>query len=256
MPDLPDVDERLIMPDTRYEVMDGEVLYVSPSLEPHGSRHSKLSALLEAYVAEGYNAASDMLTRTSERSDFAPDGSIYPVGRDPKTGGRQLEEVAFEVVSTESLSHAAAKARALVERGIRRVFAIDVSRERGLEWSRATNAWEILGTDAVIDDPTLVLPLPIRDLVTSITTDDSVARALLAKRNRVLAAKLDGARTKGKTEGKAEALVAVLVARGLSPSHEQEQAIMATTKVSSLERGLAAVATVKSVADLLDLLAQ
>ena len=72
-----------------------------------------------------------MLTRTSETSDIAPDVSVFPRARDEVTGGRQLEQLAFEVVSTERLSHAADKAQRLVDRGVRRVFAVDATRKRG-----------------------------------------------------------------------------------------------------------------------------
>ena len=106
------VDARLIMPETRYEVLDGEVMEVPPRDQPHGSRHSKLSALLEAYASDEHDAACDMLTRTSELNDFAPDGSIYPIAPHPTTGGRQIEELAFEVVSTETLAHAIAQSKA------------------------------------------------------------------------------------------------------------------------------------------------
>src|SRR5580700_7264431 len=116
------VDERLVAPESGYEVIDGEVVRVPPCDEPHGSRHSKISALLEIYAAKGYDVASDMLTRTSEKGDLAPDASVFPEARDPVTGGRRLEELAFEVLSTEELSHAAKKARALCGRGVRRVF--------------------------------------------------------------------------------------------------------------------------------------
>lgn len=58
------------MPETRYGVIDGRVVYVSPADPPHASRHSKLSALLEASVAPGFEAASDMLTRTSDRATW------------------------------------------------------------------------------------------------------------------------------------------------------------------------------------------
>ena len=47
-----------------------------------------------------------MLTRTSEKGDMAPDASVHPAAPDPRTGGRQLEDLAFEVVSTERLSAA------------------------------------------------------------------------------------------------------------------------------------------------------
>jgi hypothetical protein len=38
-------------------------------------------------------------------------------------------------VSTETLAHAGRKAAELVGRGARRVFAIDVERQRALDWA-------------------------------------------------------------------------------------------------------------------------
>ena len=77
---LPDIDERLVMPGSRYEILDGELLYVSPADEPHGETHSRLCALLEAHAAKRFRCAADMLTRTSATSDFAPDASVFPSG--------------------------------------------------------------------------------------------------------------------------------------------------------------------------------
>lgn len=248
-PELP-VDERLIMPETRYEVIDGEVVYVSPSDEPHGSRHSKLSALLEAHVGADFDVASDMLTRTSTMNDMAPDASVFPAERDSRTGGRQLEELAFEVVSTETLSNAATKARRLVERGVRRVFAIDVERKRGLEWSTATGGWEILGPDAIIDDRTLEVPLPVTDLVATAKADDAMARALLGKRNPVLTAAIEEARAEASAVTKAEAIVTVLEGRGFELGEETRRRILETREAETLDRWLAGAGTCVSADEL------
>lgn len=262
--ELPPPDDRLVMPECGYEIVGGEVVAVSPAHEPHGSQHSKLSALLEAYCAAGYNAASDMLTRAGQKEDFAPDGCIYPIARDEQTGGRRLEELAFEVVVTESVAHAGRKAASLVARGVRRVFAIDVDRGRALEWSRALASWEILGADAVIEDRALVHGLAVRDLVSAGSADDAVARALLAKRNPVLETAVEAGRAEGReagreegreaghAEGRASAVVAVLVARGLPPSPDERALILATADDDVLARWLADVATCTSVAALLD----
>lgn len=96
----PAVDARLVMPETRYGVEDGRLVYCAPAGEPHASRHSKVQAILEAYVREEYDVACDMLTRTSEDRDAAPDASVFPLARDPQTGGRQIERLAFEVLGT------------------------------------------------------------------------------------------------------------------------------------------------------------
>jgi Uma2 family endonuclease len=268
---LPDVDERLVMPETRFEVLDGKVELVAPSDELHGSRHSKISALLEAYAASGYDVASDMLTRTSAKNDLAPDASVFPSARDPGTGGRQLEELAFEVLSTERVGHAAKKARALTERGVRRVFAIDVERKRALVWSTTTNNWQMLPLDSAIDDQALALPLPLRALVEAISSDDAVAQALLAKKNPVIATALARAERKGKAEGRRagqaegrregertgaikgaiKTLLAVLAARGLDVRKKHEKQIRSTAEEAVLAAWIVRAVTCASVDELL-----
>ena len=264
---LPDVDERLVMPETRFEIIDGKVELVPPSDEQHGTRHSKVSALLEAYAAAGYAVASDMLTRTSVKGDMAPDASVFPSARDPRTGGRQLEELAFEVLSTERLGHAAKKARALAERGVRKIFAIDVERKSALVWSATTNTWQILPLNGSIEDRALALPLPVRALVDAVNSDDAVAQALIAKKNPVITSALDRAerkgkaegqlsgKAKGKAEGKAEgrieSLLTVLAARGLKVRRKQEKRIRSTDDEAVLAGWLVRAVSCASVDDLL-----
>jgi Uma2 family endonuclease len=264
---LPAVDERLVMPETRFEVINGKVEYVAPSDEPHGIRHSKVSAMLEAYVVDGYEVASDLLTRTSLRGDMAPDASVFPSARDERTGGRRLEELAFEVLNTERLSHAAKKARALTARGVRRVFAIDVERRRALAWSQATNTWEILPPDGAIEDRTLALPLPLRALVEAAKADDAVAQALLAKKNPVIeGAILEAAaraekrgeergekrgEKRGVLKGKIESLLAILAERGLKVPKKVERTIRATADEAQVDAWLRRAVSCASVDEML-----
>ncbi len=249
---LYDVDERLVMPETRFEAIEGEIVYVVPAEPPHASRHSKVAALLEAHIADGYDVTVDMLTRTSERNDFAPDVSVYATEPDSLTGKRQLEELSFEVVSTQQLSHAGKKAAKLAERGVRRVFAIDVARQRALEWSRATSNWNILANTGTLTDPTLAAPLPISALVHAAKADDAMAAALLAKRNPVLVGALDTSRAEGKAEGKAEGILSVLEGRGLPVSAEQRRVLRATRDLELLDRWLRRVGTVPTTAALFE----
>ena len=117
---LPDIDERLVAPETPYEIQDGKVVRVSPADPPHAERQFQLCALIEAHTGPGFEAACELLTRTSRIDDIAPDVSVYPNAPDPETGGRQIEQLAFEVVSTQSLGSAGRKAAKLAGRGVRR----------------------------------------------------------------------------------------------------------------------------------------
>lgn len=264
--DLTPVDERLVMPEGRFEIIDGRVEHVAPADEPHGTRHSKISALLEAYAAPGYEVASDMLTRTSARGDMAPDASVYPAARDPVTGGRQLEELAFEVLSTERLGHAAKKARALAARGVRRVFAVDVERQRALAWSRDTNTWAMLPPDGTIEDPALALPLPIHALVVAAKADDAIAAALIAKKNPVIEEAIRAGEERGEKagekrgekrgkkrglrEGKIESILAVLAARGVRVSERVEKLIRKEKDEAEIDQWIRRAGLVKTADEL------
>jgi putative restriction endonuclease len=247
--ELPAVDERLVADETRYEVLDGGLVHVPPAYEPHGSRHSKVSALVEAHVAPEFDVASDMLTRTSETDDVAPDVSVFPYARDPATGGRQVEHLAFEIVSTETLGHAGQKAAKLVARGVRRVFAIDVGRARALEWSRTLGTWHLLDSNGHIEDLALAVPLPIEALVHAAKADDAMARALLAKRNPVLEATRAGDRLTARAEGKASALLVVLATRGMSPDPVVRARILEERDPDRLDRWIARATTCTSLAE-------
>jgi len=56
---------------------------------------------------------------------------VFPAAPHPVTRHRQLQVLAFEVVSTQRLSDDAGKAAKLAGRGVRRAFAIDLRRGAG-----------------------------------------------------------------------------------------------------------------------------
>ena len=257
--DLPAIDDRLVEPDTRYEMYDGELVYVPPADPPHGERHLQLAALIEAHTGFEFEAAADLLTRTSRVDDIAPDVSVYPDAPDPGTGGRQLEQLAFEIISTQSLGRAATKAVKLTARGVRRVFAIDVERSRVLEWSTDLNAWHELDAAGHIADPALEVPLPIAAMVHAAKADDAVARALVARHNPVIeavraedraAGRAEG-EIKGEIKGKIEALIAILAARDIDPDSAARERILRERDPQRLDRWIARAAISAIIAEVL-----
>ena len=264
--ELPDINDRLVEPETRYEIWDGEVVYVPPADPPHATRHGQLCALIDAHTGPEFESAADLLTRTSRIDDIAPDVSIYPAAPNPATGGRQLEHLAFEIVSTQSLRHAGRKAAKLAGRGVRRVFAIDLERSRALEWSNETGAWRELDPAGHIEDPALEVPLPIASLIHDVKPDDAIARALLAKRNPVLvqareearaqareearAQAREEARTEGRAEGKAEVVIVLLTARGVAVDDATRARILAERDAQRLDRWIVRAATCTQAAEL------
>jgi Uma2 family endonuclease len=261
--ELPDINDRLVEPDTPYEIWDGEVVYVPPADPPHGERHRQLCSLIDAHTGPEFNSAADLLTRTSRIDDVAPDVSVYPAAPNPRTGRRQLEHLAFEIVSTQSLRRAGRKAAKLVRRGVRRVFAIDVERSRALEWSTETRGWRELDPAGCIEDPALAVALPIATLIRDARPDNAVARALLDKHNPVLQqdraegreeGRAEGyakGRAEGREEGRAEGeaqvraatLIMLLTARGIAVDTATRARIVAERDAQKLDRWIVRAAS-------------
>ncbi|HVH43433.1 MAG TPA: Uma2 family endonuclease [Labilithrix sp.] len=197
----PAVDDRIVAPESRAEILEGRLIFAPPALEKDAVPHADLAYVLRAHVKDGFNVAVDMLTRTSEKSDFAPDVSVYEAARDPETGGRRLEELAFEIVNEQAIAEQTTKARELTRRGVRRVFCLVVKQEKIIEWSRATDGWAATPLD-VIDDACLARPLPTDAVLKATRADDAVLQALRAKGHP----QFDAVREEGREEGREAAL--------------------------------------------------
>jgi hypothetical protein len=280
--ELPAIDDLRLKGETRYEIIDGELVYVPPADLPHASLHAQVSALIEAHAAPEFEVSCDMLMRVTRTSEIAPDVSVLPRAKDPRTGGSQVAHLAFEVVNTQSLGHVAKRAILLTGRGVRRVFAIQVERQRALEWSISSGTWTMLDAGSYIEDPALAAPLPVSSLIRIAGIDDVVARALLIKRNAVLDEVIEQrateARVRGLAEGKqiglaegkqiglaegkqiglaeavkakADALLVMLGARGISLQADDREKILGERDHEQLDRWIARAATCTDIAAVL-----
>jgi hypothetical protein len=185
-PGHPTLDEHLVPGETREEMVRGQLVIAAPALPPHADRHCELDYVIRAHVAPGYISSSDMLTRAGPGSEFATDTSVRKQGLDPDTGTRYLEELAFEVVSTQSKRDITIRAEDLTARGVRRLLAIFVKQGEVREWSPSKQDWVMLPLDGKLEDPTLARPVEIRALLDAVAADDAVVDALDAKGNRRL----------------------------------------------------------------------
>jgi hypothetical protein len=182
-------------------------------------------------LADGYEGAVDMLTRADEDTDAAPDISVFPEGEDAVTGGRKLEEIAFEVLDTERMSHATKKVEKLAARGVRRLFAIRVAERKVYEWDRAHSDWTEFAEGDSITDVCFRVPVPVAAFVDRVLANDTVAEALLKSENRVLMKALEEKQRAGERKGKREgtldarrsALVTLLAARGALSEAQRAQ---------------------------------
>jgi Putative restriction endonuclease len=252
---LPAVDERLVAPESHAEIVDGVVYETMGANPPHARQHTEVTHVFRGCLAAGYEASVDMLTRADKKTDAAPDVSVYPSGTDPDTGGRLLEEIAFEVVDTESVEHVTKKTRKLAKRGVRRLFYVHVSHRAVFEWAHAEGEWKKLDDAAEIVDRCFSVPIPVRALVDRVLADDTVARALLAGGNRVLDAALRQQRAQGLQDGRAQgrrdALRMLAKVAGITLSADDEARIDACGDVETLDRWIANGRSATTAAELL-----
>jgi hypothetical protein len=192
------VDDHLVAPEaTRDEIIGGQRVVAHPAQPPHADQHGELHYVLRAHKASGYVASVDLLTRHAVDSDFASDSCLYKQGIDPATGGRHLEEMAFEVVSEQTVGKAREKAEVMDRRGVRRIFAIFVKSGQVCEWAPESRSWRPLEPGSRIEDPCLAVPLAIPALLEAAEADNAVAEALAAKGNPVLRRREEAAEVRG-----------------------------------------------------------
>ncbi len=250
---FPGVDDHLVEPEvTRDEIINGRRVIAMPAEAPHADKHVDLAYVLRAHVALGYRASADLITRHAVDSDFATDACVYKEGTDPETGRRYLEEIAFEVVSTQNEKVVTEKAVVMHRRGVRRIFGIWVKgRRRVCEWSPGSQSWCLLDAGLRIEDLCLGAPLPVAALLDAAVVHKAVVDALVAQGNPEIRQREDAAEARGEVRGAAEGLLKVLEGRGVAVSVAQRQEILACRDLDRLFRWLQRAALTSSTEEIL-----
>jgi hypothetical protein len=240
---FPGLDDHLVEAEvTRDKIIGGERVVLSPAHEPYATQHTEINYVVRAHVAPGYGAATHLLTRHDKESDFATDTCVRRKGADPETGGRYLEEIAFEVVSELKERYVREKALRMHRRGVRRIFAVWASDQRICEWSPESQSWRLLAADSWIEDPCFVLPISVAALFDPTAADNAVAAALIAKSNPgspqwIRQREAEG-EARGEARGQAAAVLKVLESRGVAVSEAQRQQILRCQDLDRLDRWL------------------
>jgi len=245
---FPPVDDHLVEPEvTRDEIINGRRVVAMPAEAPHGDQQVDLDTLLRIHAAPGFVVSADLITRFAETSDFASDTCVRRKGTDRATGRRYLEEIAFEVVSTQTEQKAMEKAEVMHRRGVRRIFGIWVKsrRRRVCEWSAASGSWRLLEEGSQIADPCLATPLPVTALLDAALVRRAVVQALESQGEPAIQELKAAAEARGEARGVARSILAILEARGIAASPVQREEILGCTDLERLDRWLlrAGVAT-------------
>jgi hypothetical protein len=236
----PAVDDHLVVPEvTRDQIIAGRRVVAFPAEAPHGDKQVDLDSLLRFHVAPGYVVSADLITRFAVDSDFASDTCVRREGVDPATGRRYLEEIAFEVVSTQSERNAAEKAQVMHRSGVRRIFGVWVKgRRRVCEWSAESEGWGLLAEGSQIEDRCLGAPLPVKALLDAALVRRAAVQALEIQGDPAVQEMKEAAKAAGIARGIAESILEVLGARGITVSPEQREEILGCSDVDRLKRWL------------------
>lgn len=245
---FPRIDDHLVKVEvTRDEIINGRWVVALPAHPPHATKHTDLGYVLRAHVAPGYIVATDLLTRFSEKSDFASDACIYKEGVDPSTGTRYLEELAFEIVSEQNRGIVTEKAVDMHRRGVRRIFAVFVKNPRICEWSSESQSWLALDAGFWIEDRCLVKPLAVAALLDAALADNAVAEVLIAKGNPAFLNREAAAEARGE----AKSILKILEARGVAVSPAQQEEILLCSDIDRLDLWLCRAVSATSIDELM-----
>jgi hypothetical protein len=265
----PRVSDYTVEPESGKEMLDGEVREASPAGPKHSRQHHQVECVIGAYLAPGYGADIDLLTRQAHPHNFASDTSIRRNGIDPETGDRRLEELAFEIKSTQSTEDLEERARIMAARGVRRIFAIPVRGDDAgseiiagpvAEWMSAEARWRTYRDDEVITDPCLFEPLPVRALLDAVEADKAVVSAYLHKGHPVLLEYGDTRYRAGEEKGEArgevkaarEYISRFMQSRGVAMDTDAHARIAACSDLAVLERWLMRAPYATSASELFD----
>jgi len=241
---FPLVDDHLIEPEvTRDEIINGRRVVAQPAEASHADKQVDLDTLLRIHVAPGYVASADLITRFGVQADFASDTCVRREGIDPATGRRYLEEIAFEVVSTQTEQKTVEKAEVMHRRGVRRIFGIWVKgRRKVCEWSGESRSWRLLDEGSQIEDPCLATRLPVKALLDAALVRRAVVQALESQGEPAI----QELKAAAKALGKAEGALKILEARGIAVSSVQREEILGCTDLERLDRWLLRAGVVTS----------
>ena len=256
-------------PGTRVELFRGRLIWVQPSRPGCADIHSRVNKVISHHEADGYVASSNLLTRRSYDNDFATATCVRRVGRNPATGWRYLEELAFEIFFEQPREYACDRAHDVVKYGVRRMFGIfgterwPGSEDDGVadysvaEWSAERNDWIPLAPDHGIADPCLFPDFPAVALVDAPASDKAAFRALRARYNPVLEEYLTQARRRAYHHDVClavgrKALFGTLRQRQIALDESQRARIQACDDLDTLDGWLLRAVEAESGAALLD----
>jgi hypothetical protein len=261
----PRLDDRLVTPEGREEVINGQRVYAAPANPEHGDPHLRIDVVVGTNVKPGYVGSTDMLTRSSAKHDFASDTSVRREGINPLTKERYLEELVIEVVNTQGDKGITDKAVAMTERGVRRVLGVFVRDELVCEWRGG--AWAELPLDSMIEDVALAAPLKVRALLDKAAMGEAAVQGLIARKEPAMLRALTESEKRGEERGEKRGekrgerngelrarratLRTVAGARGFSLSAAQEARVEACDDAAVLDGWIRRVVTAGSVDEVL-----
>jgi hypothetical protein len=241
---FPRVNDHLVRPETREELVRGRLMLKPFATAPHAARHSMINSVTRNVISPEHRGASGLLTRFGSDSDFGTDVCIRREGIDPATGTRYLEELVFEIVHEEPLEALTERAEILSARGVRRVLAIFVVPEEVREWK--DGQWVLLDPEGTISDPALAQPLPVRALLDRAEANRAVVQGLKAKQDPAILEIEQAGVEKGLEQGRAQmarTAIEVLCEVLDHPLDAERRALLQTLDSAKLEALLDAIRT-------------
>ncbi len=241
-----------------YELSDGHPIHCPPNSDRHAHAVLAGGRVLASDPAVRGRAAIDVgIAFNDDKNLRAPDLIVADVERAPGWL-RSIPPLAVEYADIgQDEAELAAKISELHTAGTRHIWVVRLTGPLRVEVHTRGEPMRTVDADGELTAPgVLQNPVPVRALVDRDAADAANLRNLLSKHGYSSIAEIhDEARTEGRAEGQVDgridALLAVLSARGLTPTPEQTAQIHRARDLQTLDQWLRRAVTAATVAELL-----
>jgi Uma2 family endonuclease len=154
------VEMGLIDEDEKFELIQGEIVPMSPEFDRHGRARMRLSRVCMRALGDEWFVANDLSLFLADDIEFKPDLHVFPIHMTSEKVRGPDVALAVELSSTTQKRDLALKAPLYARHGVRELWVIDLDASTGLVFTKIENGVYAPGRAVAAGDALRPLAFP------------------------------------------------------------------------------------------------